>query len=158
MNSNQISALCNSDPMIHQYFAGVYGANELPKTLNKIPFLAIVNTDPSNLPGSHWVAIFVYSKDGRIIGEFFDSFGKKPEVYDRSFKHFFDRNCSFVSWNRSHLQKFGSNVCGQYCIYFAFYRCRFIPMSTLIGKTFTKNKKENDNVVNILIHFLFKLG
>jgi hypothetical protein len=35
----------------------------------------IVNTDPHNKPGSHWVAIY---GDGDGHTEFFDSYGKPP--------------------------------------------------------------------------------
>ena len=38
--------------------------------------LLVCNTDPSNRPGSHWIAIYV--EDGR--GEFFDSFGRRPNA------------------------------------------------------------------------------
>ena len=41
----------------------------------------IVNTEPSHLPGSHWVCIY----NGKVP-EFFDSLGKDPSFYDKKFE------------------------------------------------------------------------
>ena len=39
-------------------FLGVYPADKLPKTI-KAPCSLIFNYDTSNLPGSHWVAVWI---------------------------------------------------------------------------------------------------
>ena len=51
-------------------FDGVFSADSLPEK----PRLLVVNTDPANQPGRHWVCMSV--KDG--YGEYFDSFGLPP--------------------------------------------------------------------------------
>lgn len=41
------------------------------------PFSFIVNTDPSNKPGRHWIAIYIDPKNEKSL-EIFDSFGEDP--------------------------------------------------------------------------------
>jgi len=53
-------------------YDGVFSIDTLPEH----PRLLVCNTDPSNEPGRHWVAICV--RDGRR--EFFDSFGRAPNA------------------------------------------------------------------------------
>jgi hypothetical protein len=60
-------------------FIGTYPANFLkflPKRLPKV-FSFIMNTDPSNKPGEHWVAIRVDTRDENVV-EYYDSFGEEP--------------------------------------------------------------------------------
>ena len=49
-------------------FDGVFSIDNLPDD----PRLLVCNTDPSDKPGRHWIAIYV-GDDGR--GDFFDSLG-----------------------------------------------------------------------------------
>ena len=53
-------------------FDGVFSSDHLPTK----PRLLVSNTDPSDMPGEHWVAIYV-DDDGRY-GEYFDSLGRRP--------------------------------------------------------------------------------
>ena len=50
-------------------FDGVFSVDNLPES----PHLLVCNTDPSDRPGRHWIAIYV-DNEGR--GDFFDSFGR----------------------------------------------------------------------------------
>ena len=55
-------------------FIGVFALNRLPKSLSHYskPLSFIVNTDSSNLPGTHWLAVS-YAEGG--IVRVFDPFG-----------------------------------------------------------------------------------
>ena len=48
----------------------------------------IVNTDESDMQGSHWLALYLELKSSS--GEFFDSLGKTISSYDSCIKKFFD--------------------------------------------------------------------
>ena len=50
-------------------FHGVYPMNQLPHVVEPPTFI-IVNTDVHNLPGKHWIVLFV---DKNFCGEVFDS-------------------------------------------------------------------------------------
>jgi len=53
-------------------FDRVFTCNSLPMK----PRLLVCNTDQSNRPGEHWIAIYV-DDDGRY-GEYFDPLGRAP--------------------------------------------------------------------------------
>ena len=58
---------------------GVFASDELPDvTREKRPWCLILNTDPKDLPGTHWLALYA-TQSGRI--ELFDSFGLSPRMY-----------------------------------------------------------------------------
>ena len=57
-------------------FVGVFSLDTLPRGINRhMPFKLIVNLQPRDKPGSHWIAI------SRALGGeayYFDTFGRKP--------------------------------------------------------------------------------
>jgi hypothetical protein len=73
MFSSQIANKCQHI----KSFAGVFAADQLPNKLIEKPVSMVVNTHKSNMPGEHWVAIYV-NENG--FGEYFDSFGMAPYV------------------------------------------------------------------------------
>ena len=60
----------NADEETQLAFRGVYAVNTLPARVPYPPALLIVNSDPSNLAGKHWRAIYI---DDKGHGEIFDS-------------------------------------------------------------------------------------
>ena len=103
--------------------------------------------DPSNGPGTHWIAVYL-TEDGK--GEFFDSYGKRPEFYSRTFKTFLQDHSSTFTWNENTLQSPWSRVYGQYCLFYALHRSRNIPMSTIVNM-FTDHKDGDDTLVRNFI-------
>ena len=96
-------------------FDGVFSVDTLPS----MPRLLVCNTDPSYMPGRHWICVYV--KDGR--GEYFDSFGRRPNSV---FERYLNRHCSSWIFNDRHLQSVASKFYGHYCIYFCLLRDRGI--------------------------------
>lgn len=94
------------------------------KEIKRIPCVGIIfNTDPHNLPGKHWLSVFIDNKNKTV--DYFDSLGKLPNKNISSFlKHFKKYKFTF---NKKPHQKGGSN-CGVYSCYFIIQR--------LEGKTF----------------------
>ena len=94
----------------------VCSCNELHFQLKDNEFI-IVNTDPSFLPGQHWV-VFYRNKEGLL--EFFDSFGNLPGYYTIDFQMFVNRNCvkKYYILNPNQIQSNDSNICGLYCLLF----------------------------------------
>lgn len=82
----------------------------------------IVNSDPSDKPGTHWVAFFMNKsqqiEDNRPILEFFDSYGLPPSTY--SFDHI--SSAFNVLSNKYSLQSYSSTVCGHYCLFYLYLR------------------------------------
>ena len=62
---------------------GVFARDELPDLNREIrPWCLILNTDPKDQPGTHWLAL--YAPSARRI-ELFDSFGFSPNMYSLDF-------------------------------------------------------------------------
>ena len=90
-------------------FCGVYAEDQLPIT-NQRPLAIIVNTDPSTLDGTHWTAI--YLERGRP-GEFFDSFGRPPDL---PVAEYLSTCCRNWIYNTRCVQGLLSTLCGAYCV------------------------------------------
>lgn len=90
-------------------FGGAIASDQLPKKINKKYY--IVNTDPSDKPGQHWMGVtekYIY-----------DSFGRSAE----ELKEFiFDRK--LINKNNNRDQSYNETNCGQRSL--AFLVCHFI--------------------------------
>lgn len=124
-------------------FIGVFACNKLPRHILKKPACLIINTDPSNKPGTHWVAIYIPVK-GKC--EYFDSFGLKPKI--RSIYNFIMRQSSSYLCNQIQLQSFISTVCGNYCCEFLLHRCQGKTMRQFIQIFKGNNTLINDYQIN----------
>ena len=119
-------------------FKGVYSLDMLPSTLNP-PINIIINTDPSYMPGEHWVSIHI-SEDG--FGEYFDSFGIPPlkiEIFN-----YLEKMCEKGwTYNKVALQHVTSDTCGHYCVLNIIFRCQNLSLQNFISK-FNSNTLRND--------------
>lgn len=96
-------------------FLGVFAADMVPKyrSNDSYPLCFIVNTDPVNKPGEHWVAVYADSKSSV---EFFDSYGLPVTAYPHI------RGLQNTrSYNTVSLQSLLSQTCGHFCIYFLLF-------------------------------------
>ena len=89
------------DRVIRQYvkrFDGVLSSDRLPTK----PRLLVCNTDPSDMPGEHWIAICV-DDDGHY-GAYFDSLGRESTGV---FERYVNEYCCEWTFNRKQLQRRG---------------------------------------------------
>ena len=136
MNSNEIDRLLRRHL---RDFDGVFSVDTLPDN----PHLLVCNTDPSDKPGRHWIAIYV--RHGR--GEFFDSFGRRPNAV---FERYMNRHCSSWTFNVKQLQSIVSKFCGHYCIYYCIFRSRNVDLRK-IATRFTSDTGLNDVLVHAFV-------
>ena len=108
MNSDEIDRFLRRHL---QDFDGVFSVDNMPED----PRLLVCNTDASDKPGRHWIAIYI--ANGR--GDFFDSFGRRPNA---DFERYMNRHCVSWNFNDKQLQSIISKFCGYYCIYFCIPR------------------------------------
>ena len=84
----------------------------------------IQNIDRSHLPGSHWVAYYIWTNqvDGEKNWLFFDSYGKHPIEYfnGQKLKYLFSPPGKMVGYNKQVLQSNDSSLCGQFCLHFLY--------------------------------------
>ncbi len=127
MRTSDLLCHINCDGVLRGNVKGVYPANRIPQIL-KIGVI-IVNTDSDDQPGTHWCAIY-FRGDGRA--EFFDSYGNPPGFYNNYFVQCLLRNSKSYVYNAERLQTNGSNVCGQYCLFYLMLRLRGKTMRDIV--------------------------
>lgn len=98
-------------------FAGVFASDMLPTEFSK-PSTFVVNLDPHNLPGSHWIAVTINSNS---IAWYFDSYGLPPFI--KSLKNFISCHSYHFTFNQHQLQSLYSDICGQYVCLYTLYIC-----------------------------------
>ena len=142
MNTYQLQCSIDCDVEMRRKIIGVFAADEIPRRFQSLPYGFIVNTDPQQLPGKHWIACYVNSNK---ILETFDSYGLSPGTLSPFIDHFMDTfERTLVSTKR--LQSSDTNVCGQYCLFYLMCRCRGYSMKD-ITDLFSDNLKLNDQYV-----------
>ena len=119
-------------------FKGVFPCDLLPYD-EKLPLNIIVNTDPSHLPGQHWVCISI-EKNG--FGQYFDSFGIEPfkeEIID-----FLDKKCT-KGWRHNKVapQNITSITCGHYCVLYIIFMCQNLTNEDFVQR-FSSITLDND--------------
>jgi hypothetical protein len=134
------------------WFQGVYSMDTLPDTIEKRNTLFITNTDSSNLPGTHWIAVVI--RDGR--GYCFDPLGYPPPTW-------------LGKWMSTHVEKWSSNsrqvqtyfthLCGHFCIHFL-YHCTLLnfedtPHVIILNQLYPV--KYDKNIYEHIIMNFFKL-
>ena len=127
MNTRQVRTQLQRLPVRH---VGVYASDRLPADTTLPPSTAlVVNTDPHNERGEHWVAFYV-DTDGRRM-EFFDSFGRPP--HQPAFQSFLKRNHRLpYVYNRRGLQGPDTSVCGHYCLGYLYCRSHGLTMQDFV--------------------------
>ena len=78
LNNLQLDHLAGRHPKLSRVFYGTVPCDRLPKTLpQEGPNAYIVNTDPHDEPGRHWIGMWT---EGDVC-EIMDSYGLSLDVY-----------------------------------------------------------------------------
>ena len=80
----------------------------------------IINSDPSYLPGRHWMCVY---NDSRT--EFWDPIGRQPGVYGIELVNYV--------YNSVRVQGPSSCFCGEFCIYLLYCTCLGYTMLDVIN-------------------------
>ena len=116
MNSNEIAQVMDASPD----FRGVWPCCEIDRFKKESCCGLIVNTDPHNKPGAHWVGIYKRGQDA----SFFDSFGRDPAEFEEPFasimKDFFSG--LKVNINSKQYQDDEADTCGHWSYYYVLSR------------------------------------
>src|SRR5439155_1499414 len=145
MFSSQIRCALTVDPETNKYFVGVYASDQLPQRLlvSSKPLAFVVNTDPANKPGEHWIAVY-YDGANKTI-EYFDSYGLPPQ--QMSIFEFVINNGKDYVLNPLQLQGYDSSACGHYCVAYLYKRCRGQSMESICNEYYGREPGEYDEQV-----------
>ena len=137
MRTEELEEYMLRDPYIRQYFGGVVALDQLPKVIKK-PSMFIVNTDPSSLPGRHWLVVFFTR-----INEHFDSAGFYPikPIEAELIAH-----GPRFQYNNTRVQAFHSETCGLFCLFYCYFRSRGYSFSQIMNM-FSNNLIVNEHLV-----------
>ena len=139
MNGTEIDRVLRRNCPIYR---GVYGADELPNFAHNLrPMVIVANTDPMDLPGTHWVCLYFHADN---IGEYFDSFGSRAT---RGFANYMNSNCNSWTHNDRQLQSIISRYCGAYCVWFCVMKSRGYSMNNIV-RSLTNDTALNDHLVH----------
>ena len=99
------------DEVLGRRFIGVYPQDEIP--LGRTG-LIIANTDTSNAPGVHWVAMVLTPKTIYVFDSFARATNQLLKVLSKKAK---DKHIKIVDSDRSDAeQRDSSSLCGQLCL------------------------------------------
>ena len=129
MNTLQIKHVLKSNPVTEKYFEGVFPKDAL-KIMEKKPKLIICNTDTSQGKGENWILIYFRDDDAM---EFFDSLGRNPSDYGSEFVNFMAKYSSNFILTTHRIQPINSDLCGQYCCFYAHKRCQGFDMKFILN-------------------------
>ncbi len=121
-------------------FYGVFSCDRLPR-IEQLPASMIMNTDPHDKPGEHWVALHI---DSNKFGVYFDSYGFRPLKYE--FAEYLDDNCDWWVFNHTMIQGYNTITCGQYCTLFILLKALNYNLYQIIT-LFTNDYKVNDEII-----------
>ena len=111
INTFQLAQVPTKGPFTKGSFAGVCACDQLSSIeINEYPKSFVVNTDPIELLGTHWIAIYF---NQQMKEEFSDSYRKYLIHYNEYFLDFMNRNAVEWEHNKIQLQSDLSTVCGQ---------------------------------------------
>ena len=135
MNTKQIWNALITNKVTEPFFDGVFPKDMLILIENK-PQLIICNTDPSFKKGQHWV-LFYFANNWI---EFYDPLGNDISYYGKEFSELIDKFGNEYKFSKIRTQPVKSNLCGEYCLYYAYGRCKGYSMEYII-KTMTSPHK-----------------
>ena len=125
----------NADGATLAAFEGVFPLDKLPFAVPHYPFFMIVNTQSHNLPGEHWITVFI---DSDRRGEIFDSLALPLSNTLIHWMNHFTR--SFTS-NYLTYQHPLSATCGAFALYFILHR---LHNSDCMTEAFTSDLAVNE--------------
>ena len=112
MNTSELAKAMHMAPD----FYGVVPCCEIEQYKKHEVVGLIVNTDPHNKPGTHWIALY---KKGKTLN-FFDSFGREMQEFAEPFASIMDDFASGckVKSNKRQYQNVLSDTCGRWTLYY----------------------------------------
>jgi len=109
--------------------------------LDRMPVLSSINADPADLPGSHWIAVYIKNKsDVRV----FDSLGQPASSYHIRMPAYI----CITKQNFYPFQSLHSSACGRCVLYFLYYSLKGHSFRAIQNRFNPRCKINNDKIVS----------
>ena len=128
----------HADKATRDAFGGVFSMDKLPFAVPHYPYFMIINTQAHNLPGEHWISVFI-DKDKR--GEVFDSFALP---LSNTLIRWLNRFSRTFTINHLSYQHPLSATCGAYALFYVFHR---LSNSKCVSLMLTNSFHDNERRV-----------
>ena len=131
LSNVQLDHLAYNHPDLGKFYDGTRACDRLPST-NHHEGIYIVNTDPHDKPGTHWIAIWA---DGEHC-EMMDSFALSLKMYPDSepLQQWIERHYNRCTMNSQSLQALSINSCGDYALFYLIDKSRGYSMQDFISR------------------------
>ena len=121
LNSIQLSIVLKSNSVTSKHTSAVFARDELSSVYTNPPQIIIVNTDPLEKSGKHWLLIY-FNEGGSV--NFFDSLGYDINFYHSSIKKFVQKfTKKYQNVMTCRLQSLDLSLCSHYCLYYTYCKC-----------------------------------
>lgn len=130
----------NADDVTRNAFEGVYSMDQLPKTIPHYPFLMIINTHSHNLPGEHWISVFI---NKQREAEVFDSLAMPMSI---TLMRWLNRHSWRWKRNDRRYQNPFSSTCGAFVLFYALQRAR--SSFQCVINLFKNSYHDNERIVD----------
>ena len=145
-----MSYLAYEDPILKRYFVGTFPCDMLPKFPDKSrPRAYIVNTDPHDRLGQHWIALWTQNN----VCEVMDSYGLPLDTYPQAqpLRDWLRKHWKYVVTNGTSLQGLHSQACGHYALMFLKTRANGFTMQDFVKNFSDYDRVKNDHHVGELL-------
>lgn len=146
LNNLQLDHLAQSHPLLSKVFYGTVTCDRLPtKLMKEGPTAYIVNTDPHDEPGTHWIALWTEGNTCEIM----DSYAISLDVYGTAqpLKDWLDRHFKFQVANGKTLQSLFSQSCGDYALMYLVDKTEGRSMNDFLSRFKKRDFVGNDHKV-----------
>ena len=152
MNTSDLANLMHMTPD----FYGVVPCCEIEQFKKHDVVGLIVNTDPHDKPGQHWIGLY---KNGASLN-FFDSFGREMQEFTEPFASIMKDFSSGlkVRSNHMHYQNAFTDTCGLWTLYYILSRICEIEVFNDFTNDTVKNEVELEKRLNMLFEKLKKFN
>ena len=145
MDEIELTRILRGSEVTAPYFCGVISHDQL----NILPAPSIgfyiCNSDDSKGPGKHWLAVAWFR--GEQPAEFFDSLAHLPMDYNENFTNFLINHGPPYSYGTVRIQSETSVKCGEFCVFYAYHRCKGFTLEEILSMFTKKSLNINDVIV-----------
>ena len=139
LNSVEILSILN----MTRFFIGVYAQNQVTSlSISAYPSFLIVNLDSQNLPGSHWIAIGIFSNHLEIFDPLGFNIFTWPHIPCELLSFLLKFSVGRKVVISDQIQSKNSTLCGFYCIFYIL--CRNTLQLPQLQRLFTTKLYKND--------------
>lgn len=154
LTTRDVNQFVQGDPVLRSLYQGTFARDEFSSEIlseqdqavqSEFPKAYIVNTDPSDRPGKHWVCLYRPSPG---IVQYFDSYGLDPSHQHPDFQAAMAvSGWRLQRWNLHPVQAWFSSMCGVYCLYVLAHRARGWTLEEVMGRFDPNNTPANEGKV-----------